>query len=638
MVTPVGVIGFADRIANFAAALARATLREMAALNPLVRDRDVEFLLYEVHRVERLCRLPAFAEHERETFDLFLASAAKLARERLFPLFRDMDEHPARLVDGRVVDHPAMAEIYQQLVELGILTASRPESVGGANLPRCVTTMAYLYLMAGNGGAAGYALLTAGAAALIESFGSEELERVFMRRMYAGEWTGTMALTEPHAGSGLGDLSTSATPIAGREGVYEIRGSKIFISGGDLRFRDNVVHLTLARRLGDPAGTRGISLFVVPRMRPNPDTGALEFNDVHTSQLVHKIGWKGLPSLGLSYGENDDCIGWLVGEPCKGLSYMFQMMNEARILVGANATATASAAYHESLAYARERSQGRRLDRRHSQLQAQDDQPVAIIEHPDVRRMLVRQKAIVEGSMSLLVTAAGYEDLASHAEQPSERERAQLILDILTPVTKSFAAERGFESTSLALQIHGGYGYSSEYLPELWLREQRLNSIHEGTTGIQSLDLLGRKVVAKGGRALLLLSEELRADIEDARRFGVDEELCEAVKIEIARITELTAVLGARGLGGDLLGMLAHSVDYLTMFSNLIIAWQWLRMAAAARRGLGREIGDAEADYYRGKIEAARYWIRTELPDNARLAVLCETAEDSYLKIPDCGL
>jgi alkylation response protein AidB-like acyl-CoA dehydrogenase len=604
----------------------------MAAPNPLVRDRDVEFLLYEVHQVQRLCALPAFAEHERETFDLYLASAAKLARERLFPLFRAMDEQPATLVDGRVHDHPAMGEIYGQLVELGLLTAGRPEAVDGANLPQCVATMAYLYLMAGNGGAAGYALLTTGAAHLIESFAAAELKQVFMRRMYAGEWTGTMALTEPQAGSGLGDLTTTATPIADRPGVYRIRGNKIFISGGDLQFRDNVVHLTLARRAGDPQGTRGISLFVVPRLRPSPDLhgDALEFNDVHTAQLVHKIGWKGLPSLGLSFGENDDCHGWLVGEPCQGLHYMFQMMNEARILVGANATATASAAYHESLAYARERTQGRRLDRK-------GDGPVAILEHPDVRRMLLRQKAIVEGSMCLLVTASSYADLAAHAEDPGQRERAKLILDILTPVTKSFAAERGFESTSLALQIHGGYGYSSEYLPELWLREQRLNSIHEGTTAIQSLDLLGRKVVAKGGQALLVLSEELRADVEDARRCGVDEELCDAVKIEVARATGLTQVLGARGLGGDVLGMLAHSVDYLTLFSNLIIAWQWLRMAAAACRGLGGEVDEAGAAYYRAKLEAARYWIRTELADNARLAVLCETSEDSYLKVPDAG-
>ncbi len=601
------------------------------APNPLVRDRDVEFLLYEVHQAERLCRLPAFASHERETFDLFLASAAKLARERLFPLFRAMDEQPVTLVDGRVQDHPAMGEIYEQLVDLGIVTAARPESVGGAQLPQCITTIAYLYLMAGNAGAVGYPLLTAGAAHLIESFGSDELKQVFMRRMYDGEWTGTMSLTEPQAGSGLGDLTTSATPIPERDGVYKLRGSKIFISGGDLQFRENVVHLTLARRVGDPAGTRGISLFVVPRLRQNSETGALEFNDVHSSQLVHKIGWKGLPSLGLSYGENDDCVGWLVGEPGRGLTYMFQMMNEARILVGANATATASAAYHESLAYARERTQGRRLDRR-------GDVPVPIIEHPDVRRMLLRQKAIVEGSMSLLVTASGYHDLATHSEDPAERERAQLILDILTPVTKTFAAERGFESTSLALQIHGGYGYSSEYLPELWLREQRLNSIHEGTTGIQSLDLLGRKVVAKGGRALLVLSEELRADIEDARRSGVDDELCESVKIELARVAGLTQVLGARGIGGDVIGMLAHSVDYLTLFSNLIIAWQWLRIAGAACRGLGGEIDDAAADFYHGKIEAARYWVRTDLADNARLAILCETGEDSYLKVPNNGL
>jgi len=605
----------------------------MAATNPLVRDRDVEFLLYEVHHAERLCLLPAFAEHERETFDLFLASAAKLARERLFPLFRAMDEQPATLVDGRVQDHPAMGELYTALVELGLLTATRPEAVGGAQLPQSISTMAYLYLMAGNGGAVGFALLTAGAAHLIESFGGEALASLFMTKMYAGEWTGTMSLTEPQAGSGLGDLTTTATAIAGREGVYQIRGSKIFISGGDLQFRENVVHLTLARRAGDPAGTRGISLFAVPRLRPDPQTGELVFNDVHTSQLVHKIGWKGLPSLGLSYGENDDCHGWLVGEPGAGLTYMFQMMNEARILVGANATATASAAYHESLAYARERTQGRRLDRK-----GDPGKPIAIIEHPDVRRMLLRQKAIVEGSMSLLVTASGYADMASHAQTAEERERAQLILDILTPVTKSFAAERGFESNSLALQIHGGYGYSSEYLPELWLREQRLNSIHEGTTGIQSLDLLARKVVAKGGRALYVLSEELRADIEDARRSGVDAELCDAVKIEVARVSGLTQVLGARGLGGDAAGMLAHSVDYLTLFANLIVSWQWVRMAGAACRGLGGEVDDAGADYYRGKIDAARYWIRTELADNARLAALCESGEDSYLKVPDAGL
>ena len=603
----------------------------MAASNPLVRDRDVEFLLYEVHEVLQLCQLPDFAEHERETFDLFLRSAAKLAREQLFPLFREMDEQPATLADGRVHAHPKMGELYAQMTELGIVTAGRPEDVGGAMLPQTITTIAYLYLMAGNGGAAGYPLLTAGAGHLIESFGSEFLRETLMEPMYSGEWGGTMSLTEPHAGSALGDLTTSATAIEEQPGVYKIRGNKIFISGGDHQFLDNIVHLTLARRVGDPEGTKGISLFAVPRLRPTGNEGELVFNDVHTSQLVHKIGWRGLPSLGLSYGESDDCHGWIVGEPCKGLRYMFQMMNEARLLVGANATATASAAYHESLAYARERTQGRALGERSS------TKPIAIIEHPDVRRMLLRQKAIVEGAMSLLVAVSGYVDRSGHGADAEAKARATMVLDILTPVIKSFVAERGFESTSLALQIHGGYGYSSEYLPELWMREQRLNSIHEGTTGIQSLDLLGRKVVAKGGKALMALAEDIRVDVEQARRIGVDEELCDTVKIELARMTGLTQVLGARGLGGDVRGMLAHSVDYLTLFSNLIIAWQWLKMASAACSALSERLDDDADAYYRAKVEAARYWIRTELADNARLAVLCESAEDSYLKVPDSG-
>ncbi|NVB37981.1 acyl-CoA dehydrogenase [Pseudenhygromyxa sp. WMMC2535] len=604
----------------------------MSAANPLVRDRDVEFLLHEVHEVMRLCALPDFADFDRETFDLYLESAAKLAREVYYPTFKAMDEDGAKLVDGRVVTPPQMRALFDAAVELGLLTAERSEAVGGAGLPQSISVVGYLYLMAGNAGAVGYPLLTSGAAHLLESFGSPLLQERFMAKMYAGEWTGTMALTEPGAGSGLGDLTTTAAPVEGDnpEGVYRVRGSKIFISGGDHDLRENVVHLTLARRVGDPAGTRGISLFAIPRMRPTAD-GGLEFNDVHTTQLIHKIGWKGLPSLGLSFGESDDCLGWLVGEPCKGLSYMFQMMNEARLLVGANGTATASAAYHESLAYARERVQGRHLDRRRA------SGPVAIIEHPDVRRMLLRQKSIVEGSMSLLIATAGYADRSVHATDADERQRAKRILDILTPVAKSFPAERGFESTSLSVQIHGGYGYSSEYLPELWLREQRLNSIHEGTTTIQSLDLLGRKVMADAGRGLMALSEDIRVDVEGAKRCGVDEDLCQTVKLELVRVGELTAMLGQRGVGGDAVGMLAHSHDYLVLFSNLILAWQWLRVAGAACRGLGAQTGDEVAEFYRGKLEAARYWIRTELADNARLAELCETGEDSFLKVPDGG-
>jgi alkylation response protein AidB-like acyl-CoA dehydrogenase len=521
--------------------------------------------------------------------------------------------------------------VWPRLIELGMIAAPRPHDVGGQQVPFAIFSLASVYLMAANLGAYGYLGLTQGAAHLLEAFAAPELRATYMPRMYEGTWAGTMALTEPQAGSSLADVATTATPAA--DGHYLIRGSKIFISGGDQDLTENVVHMTLARIAGAPAGIKGVSLFCVPRLRV--EGGALVDNDVATTQLIHKIGWKGLPSLALAYGERGDCRGWLVGEPHRGISYMFQMMNEARIMVGMNGVATASVAYHEALAYARDRPQGRPLGPGGKDPAAP---PVAIIEHADVRRMLLRQRAIVVGGLALLVRTARYADVAAHGEEPAARERAQRLLDLLTPVAKSFPAERGFEANALALQIHGGYGYSSEYLPELWLREQRLNAIHEGTTGIQSLDLLGRKVVAKGGRGLFALSEDIRVDVEHARHCGVDEELCDTVKIELARMTGLTQVLGARGLGGDVVGMLAHSVDYLTLFSNLIIAWQWLRMAAAGCRGLGRELDDEQTDYYRAKIEAARYWIRTELADNARLAVLCESAEDSYLKVPDAGL
>ena len=472
----------------------------MADQNPLISDRDVQFQLHEVADVLSLCRLPAFAEHGAETFDLFLRSARSLARNLLFPAYRPMDLEPPRFEHGRITVHPSMRAIWSQMAELGILGATRPVEVGGQQLPRTVAIVAEAYLMAANLGAYGYAGLTTGAAHLIEAFGDDWLRETFMRRMYAGEWTGTMALTEPQAGSSLGDITTRAT--AAGDGSYRVHGHKIFISGGDHDIADNVVHLVLARLEDAPPGVKGISLLVVPRRRPAAD-GTLVDNDVHTAGMIHKVGWKGLPSLVINFGEQGDCHGWLVGQPHQGLAYMFQMMNEARIMVGVNGMATASVAYHEAIHYAHDRRQGRPAGARDPRAPQ-----VAIIEHPDVRRMLLRQKAIVEGSLALLIHASKFADISEHHDDPDERRRAQKILDILTPVAKSFPAERGFEANALALQIHGGYGYSSEYLPEAWLRDQKLNSIHEGTTGIHGLDLLGRRVFADG--AFLALAEKAK--------------------------------------------------------------------------------------------------------------------------------
>ena len=443
--------------------------------------------------------------------------------------------------------------------------------------------------MAGNLSAYGYAGLTTGAAHLIEAFGSEALKATYMAPMYAGKWSGTMALTEPQAGSSLADVTSSATPSGDH---FLLRGAKIFISGGDHDATENVVHLVLARIDGAPAGTKGISLFVVPRLRPEVSVSATALvpNDVQVSGVIHKIGWRGLPSVALSLGDEGDCRGWLVGPPHEGLRCMFQMMNEARIMVGMNAAATASVAYHASLHYASERTQGRALTEKNP-----SKPPTAIIEHADVRRMLLRQKAIVEGAFSLLGTTSRYADLSEHAETPAERARAKKLLDLLTPVAKTFPAERGFESNTLALQIHGGYGYSSEYLPEAWLRDQKLNSIHEGTTGIQGLDLLARKVVAGGGETLSLFAEEVHRAIAEAEAAGVDGDAQKALRDALAEVVSLTALLGERGMRGDVEGMLAHSADFMELFSIVAVAWQWTVMRTKAAGLLKRDAEDAFA-------------------------------------------
>jgi butyryl-CoA dehydrogenase len=589
--------------------------------NPLLSDRNVDFLLYEVHALERLLELPFFQEHTRETCNLFLASCRKLAREVLLPSYRPLDAEPPVLRDGAVHVHPLLKEILPRLVELGLVNATRPAAVGGQQLPMLVASIASAYLMAGNLSAYGYLGLTSGAARLLESFGNEQLQEQFMGRMYNGDWTGTMALTEPQAGSSLSDVNTRATP---HEGYYSIRGSKIFISGGDQDITENVVHLTLARIDGAPAGIKGVSLFAIPKRRW--DDGALRDNDVRVAGLIHKIGWRGLPSLALNFGEEGDCRGWLVGEPHRGIYYMFQMMNEARLMVGWNGISTASVAYFEALEYAQQRPQGRPLT-------AKDPSTpqVPIVEHADVRRMLLRQKAIVEGGIALLTTTARYYDLAEHATDTVEREEAQLLLELLTPIAKTFPAERGFEANALAVQVHGGYGYSSEYLPEAWLRDQKLNSLHEGTSGIQSLDLLGRKVVAGGGRALALLQREIAATVRSAREAGMNDEHTGRLEGATAALMATTAHLAQLGMAGRVEEMMRHSYDYLDLFSVVVIGWQWLAQAAAAQRGL--RAGSGSADFYEGKLCAAQYWLASELPRVGYLAALCRTGEDSYARM-----
>jgi alkylation response protein AidB-like acyl-CoA dehydrogenase len=588
--------------------------------NPLLRDRDVDFILYDVLRVEQLLTTAVFADHDRRSLSMALDAVRRFARTRVWSTYKAMDQEPPRFVDGHVVVHPTMKSLFADLSALGMVVAARPLAVGGDQLPRAVHSMASAYLMAANPSAYGYIGLAAGAAHLLEAFGNEALRATYMAPIYAGRWLGTMALTEPQAGSSLADVATRATPMP--DGSYRLHGAKIFISAGDHDLTENIVHMVLARIDGAPAGTRGVSLFCVPKRRL--EHGALVDNDVTVTGVIHKIGWRGLPSLALAFGDRGDCHGFVVGEPHRGLAAMFQMMNEARIMVGMNGVATASVAYHESLAYARTRTQGRLSA-------AKSGEQVPIVQHADVRRMLLRQKAIVEGGLCLVARTAMYADVAEFAQDRNARAHAQALLDLLTPIAKSFPADRGFESNVLALQIHGGYGYTSEYLVESLLRDQKLNSLHEGTTGIQGLDLLGRKVAADRGASMHALHVEIESTVAAARSTGVATALTDALGNALTAVESLTSALAVRAPDE----MLLHSNDYLDLFSILVIAWQHVAMVTAACAIAITT--DEDHAWLDGKQQSATYWLCTELPRLHTLAELCRSGENSYVCIADEG-
>ncbi len=576
-------------------------------MNPLISDRFVDFLVSDVLELESVFAFPSFTSTGFDAVSPWFQACRRVARDVLFPSYQAIDASPPRFESGQVFLHPQMKASYQTVVELGVIEAIR-------QLPLSVSTLANAYLMAGNLSVFGLAGLTAGARHLLETFGSDEVKQMFLDNMSSGRWSGTMALSEPHAGSSLSDITTRARPT--ESGRFLLSGSKIFISGGDHDATDNIVHLVLARIEGAPSGSKGISLFAVPKRRSH--AGALVPNDVHVTGVIHKIGWRGLPSVALSFGDAQDCHAWLVGAPHRGLAGMFQMMNEARIMVGVQAAATASVAFHESLAYARTRHQGRPLGEHNPQAPQ-----VPLTRHPDVRRMLLRQKAIAEGSLALVALTARYADVAAHVPDEGAREHAQRILDILTPIAKSFPAERGFESNALAVQVHGGYGYSSEYLPEAWLRDQKLNSIHEGTTGIQALDLLGRKLMAGQGAGLMSLLEVMESDVAQSTLE------VRGLRVAMGLLGEVTATLGMRGASGDLAGMLGHATDFLDAMSTVVLGWVWVTIENATR--------GATDSFAVGLRAAASYWLVTEVPQAKARLELCAGGESSFLDLePHC--
>jgi alkylation response protein AidB-like acyl-CoA dehydrogenase len=455
-------------------------------------------------------------------------------------------------------------------------------------------------------------MLTMGAANLMKEYASEEIKNKFLKKLCQAEWQGTMALTEPNVGSSLGDLTTSAEETA--EGYYRIKGQKIFISAADTDQVENTVHMLLARIKGAPAGAKGISLFVVPKYRINDD-GHLEFNDVTCGGIEHKMGYKGSPICQLILGEKNDCRGYLVGEPGKGLAYMFSMMNEERVNIGIGAVGKATAAYYAALDYAQQRLQGRRIS---------DKDPnspmIPIIEHPDIKRMLLFQRAICEGALSLCLQASKYLDIIKVTDDPEEKERCALLFDLLIPVVKTYPSEMGILSTSAAIQCLGGYGYCQDFPVEQYYRDIRIDPIHEGTTGIQAQDILGRKVTMKNGQAFIVFLEEVNKVIQEAQNYpnlkSYGDALAEAVNL-LQDVTKYLVGLAEEGKKDE---FLADATLYLELFGIVAIAWQWLIQGIAALKAMETNNADNDQVFYKGKLYTCRYFYSYELPKILGLA------------------
>ena len=589
--------------------------------------RDLDFQVFEVLDAGALCRLPRYAEHDRAIFDGVLDTAYRIADERFAPFAAACDVEEPRLVDGRVRMIPATREALIAYNDACFTAASFDTAVGGLQLPLLIAKATSAVFGSANVAFLSYATLTAGAANLLVTFGNQDQRDRYVRPMLEGRFTGTMCLSEPHAGSSLADIRCRA--VRQDDGSYRLAGNKMWISGGDHELTENIVHLLLAKIPGGPPGVRGISLFVVPRNRVHDDGTVGPNNDVRLAGINHKMGWRGTVNCVLSFGEQGDCRAELVGEEHHGLAYMFQMMNAARIGVGMNAVTLGYAGYLHALAYAHERPQGRPVGTRDPKAP-----PVPILRHGDVRRMLLAQKCWVEGGLALVLYCARLSDEERCADDPAEKEHLHLLLELLTPIAKSWPSEFCLEANKLAIQVHGGYGYTRDYQVERLYRDNRLNHIHEGTHGIHGLDLLGRKVALQGGAAFRELLARITETITAARAQPEIAEHAEALATTLTDVRRTTEVL-VGALAKDPERALANATLYLDSLGHVVVAWRWLVQALVATRAL--PAAGAGDQFYAGKLAACRFFFRYELPRITPTLALLRTLDDTALGIPDAG-
>jgi len=590
----------------------------------LLSRRDLQFLLYEWLDVEALTKNPRFAAHSRETFDAALELSALVA-EREFRSHNRKSDLNEPWFDGTTVHViPEVARALAAFAETGLLAGTMDEDLGGIRLPHVVHRACFAWFQAANIATSAYPMLTMANAGLLLAHGTRAQIATYVTPMAEGRFTGTMCLSEPQAGSSLSDVETRAVPEA--DGRYRLFGRKMWISGGDHELSENIIHLVLARVQGARPGVKGLSLFIVPKYLVGEDGTLGPRNDVVLAGLNHKMGYRGTTNTLLSFGDGahspggeGGAVGYLVGEENRGLEYMFHMMNEARIGVGAGAAALGYTGYLEALEYARARPQGRPAGRKDP-----TSPQVSIVDHADVRRMLLAAKSYAEGSLALVLYAAKLLDQSSTAEDDTLRAEAGLLLDVLTPVVKSWPSQWCLVADDLAIQIHGGAGYTRDHNVEQFYRDNRLNPLHEGTHGIQAQDLLGRKVVLADGAGLVLLTRTIRDTIH--RTPAELTAWARALETRLDRLAEVTTILWR---DGDAARALANASVYLEAAGHVVLAWIWLDQACIAHHHDG--------SFYDGKLAAARYFFTYELPTVDAKLDLLSTVDTQLLDLdPGC--
>ncbi|MFP4533168.1 MAG: acyl-CoA dehydrogenase [Desulfobacterales bacterium] len=569
--------------------------------------RDVDFVLHEQLKVDQFSKHERYAEFNKKTVDLVISEARNLAIKEILPTRKEGDEIGCKFENGKVIIPDVLRRPFDLLCEGEWTAMPEDPEYGGQGMPRSVAMAASEYFNGANYALMMYPGLTHGAGKLVEAFGTDEQKRLYLKNLFACKWGGTMLLTEPNAGSDVGALETKAVPNG--DGTYSITGQKIFISSGEHDLTENIVHPVLARIEGAPAGTKGISLFLVPKYRVNDDGSLGEFNDVTCVGIEEKMGIHGNSTCTLNLGDKGNCIGTLLGEENKGMRAMFLMMNEARLLVGMQGFACATSSYINAVNYAKERVQGRHL----LKMMEKDAPAVTIINHPDVRRMLLSMKAYVEGMRSLLYYVAFCEDKANTTDDEAEAEKYHGLIDLLIPIAKGYVTDRSFDVCNWGMQVYGGYGYIKEYPQEQLMRDCRITQIYEGTNGIQAMDLLGRKLGMKKGKLVMDLMGEVNNTINWAKGIEGLEDMAGKVEEALNKLGEVAMHMGKTAMSEKVLQAFGFAYPFMEACGDVVLSWMLLWRAAAAKEAPAKA-KKKDVPFYEGQIKSLEFMAYTVLP------------------------